>query len=569
MLTEPRAERLDDALLSEEAEPPPRRLPAWVAVVGLILLYVGVIALGDARTASGSDAGGKLATVVAMAEDHTLVPDLGYWAEDADPEGLHHPLWHTTSTGSRWVQATSLPFVAAAVPLWMLGGAGGVLVLTIAGGAIAALAARRLARQLGAGEGWAAFWLVGAAGPVLVYTGDFWEHAPALGLALLAISLALSADTPWRGLLAGLVGGLAIVLRAEMLLYVGVFAVASLAIGAERRRLLTRPGRLLAVGAGLVLPVVLNAGFERLLVDEGVRDGRAANAVAGVGQGATTRLTDAAVTSVGLFPTDESLALLLGGLTLVSLVILAIHVLWPEHVGRELGLLAAGAVGVLYLMRLTAGLGFVPGFLMVAPLAVIGALGARTPRERLLAATGIGALPLVWLLSWQGNHVAQWGGRYLLVSGALLTVVATSVLTRRDAWRGPMAVVVAATVATAVLGAAWHAERTSTIADAVAAVESAPAEVVIVSDLAHLGREGGAWYGDHRSVRSEAEGDPRSAVQTALDAGAERIDLVVLVAAGEADPDAPDLDGLELAGPPRRVDWILGQRLLIRGYAIP
>jgi len=569
VLTEPRAERLDEALLAEEPEPRGRRIPTGVAVVALVLVYVGVIALGDARAASGSDAGGKLATVAAMADHSSWAPDLGYWAEDADPDGLNHPLWHTTPTGGQWLQATSLPFALAAVPLWTLGGAGGVLLLTIAGGVIAALAARRLAQQLGAGEGWAAFWLVGAAGPVLVYTGDFWEHAPAAGLALLAISLALSAETPWRGLVAGLVGGLAVVLRAEMLLYVGVFGIASLAIGDERRRLLARPRRVLALAAGLAVPVVLNAGLERLLVDEGVRDGRAGEVVSGVGQGAATRLTDAAVTSIGLFPTDEPMALLLGALTLLCLVILAVHVLWPEKVGRELGVLAAVAVGLLYAIRLLSGLGFVPGFLMVAPLAVVGAIGARTPRERLLAATGLGALPLVWLTAWQGNHVAQWCGRYLLLSGALLTIVATSVLTRRDAWRGPMAIVVAAAVSTAVVGAGWHIERTSTIADAVAVVESAPDDVVIVSDMAHLGREGGAGYGDHRWVRSESEGDPRSAVATALASGAERIDLVVLVDADTPDPEAPDLDGVEPVGPDRRVDWILGQHLLIRGYAIP
>ena len=65
--------------------------------LALALLFIGILALGvawlgDPRAASFSDAGGRLATVKTMAENHTWTPDLGYWASGIDPTGLHHPI---------------------------------------------------------------------------------------------------------------------------------------------------------------------------------------------------------------------------------------------------------------------------------------------------------------------------------------------------------------------------------------------------------------------------------------------------------------------------------------------
>ena len=553
------------------------RRPPWRTVPGalviLLLGYVLVIALGDARAFSGSDAGGKLATVAVMADRGTLVPDVGYWAEEADPAGRHHPLWNTTAMGDHWVQATSLPFVVAAVPLYALGGPAGALVLPVAGGLLAAVAARRLSRLLDGSEGWAAFWLVGAAGPALFYAGDFWEHAPALGVALLAIALALEDDRSpepragtGRRVAAGLLAGVAVVLRAEMALYGVAFIAATLAVGPERRRWSAAPRRLLGLGLAAALPVLANGIAERLLLADGVRDGRAAESLSGTGAHASSRATDALVTSVGLFPDDRPLALALGTVLVAALLVVGAHLARPALVSERAAIVAGAVAGLLYLFRFSSGPGFAPGFVVAAPLAAVGVFAADSPKARVLLGTALGALPLVWLTAWSGNHLAQWGGRYLLLSGALLTILAVGAAHRVGWGRPPVVLVLALTVCVALLGAAWHIERTRTIARAVAVVEDRPVDVVLLSDAPHLARDAGAWYGDHRWLRTDRPGGVAATAATARQAGADDLATVQVVAAGAPEPSAPTLAGFRLVGTPERVPYLLGEHLLVRRY---
>ncbi|MCB1015576.1 MAG: hypothetical protein KDB10_10725 [Acidimicrobiales bacterium] len=544
---------------------PWRTLPG--ALVLLAALCALVIGLGRPGAGSGSDAGGKLATVVVMADEGTLVPDVGYWAEGQDPDGDHHPLWNTTAVGDRWVQATSLPFVAAALPLYATAGAAGALVLPVLGCLLAALAARHLARVLHGGEGWAAFWLVGAAGPALFYAGDFWEHAPALGLGLLAVASALDDDArPARALLTGVAAGLAVVLRAEMLLYGVAFVGATLVVGAERRRVLAERTRLVLTVVGAAVPVLANAVVERALLADGVRDGRAAESIAGTAGRAGSRVTDAALTSVGLFPDDRAHALLVGGLLVGSLLVLGARLAWPEWVSARATLVAGVVAASLYALRLSSGPGFVPGFLVVAPFAAAGVFGARSPKERVVLGTALGVLPLVWATAWTGNHLAQWGGRYLLLSGALLTVLAVGVA-ERVGWRRPAMVALATlTVVVAGFGVAWHVERTRTVGDAVAAIESRPDDVVVISDLGHLGREAGAWYGDHRWLRTAEPGGIEAAAAVARAAGAGDLAVVQVAPSGGDEPAAPALGGYEPAGAPQRIPYLVGEVLVVQRY---
>ena len=87
----------------------------------------------------------------------------------------------------------------------------------------------------------------------------------------------------------------------------------------------------------------------------------------------------------------------------------------------------AGAV-FLYLVGFSGGLGFVPGMLTASPFAAIGvALGWRKG-VRIITVMAVAALPLVWAFQYSGGAGPQWGGRYTLLSGALLLVAATVVL---------------------------------------------------------------------------------------------------------------------------------------------
>ncbi len=104
---------------------------------------------------------------------------------------MHHPILFAYPHGDSWVAVNALPLVVAGRPLWQLGGARAAVLLPVLSVVLAAYAARRLSRWASGGDGWLAFWFVGLLSPVLFYGADFWEHAPALALALLAVALVL------------------------------------------------------------------------------------------------------------------------------------------------------------------------------------------------------------------------------------------------------------------------------------------------------------------------------------------------------------------------------------------
>jgi len=485
----------------------PRRGPAVdergrlaASLAALAVLYVLLIGLGDARAWSGSDAGGKVATIRYMAEHHTLVPEVGYWASAQDPAGTFHPLVKTTLVGHRFIQVTTFPFVYIGLPLWRLWGAKGVLVLPVIGSLLAAVSARRLARVLGATKGWWAFWLVGAASPMLFYSADFWEHSMGVGLALLAVSLALEEGGPLKAAAAGLAAGTAGVLRADVLVYIAAAGVAILIVGRTRRWWFAHPARAVAITSGALVPLVASRVAEHVLVaSSGARAGIAGRSVGAVSQAGSMlpqRVRDGVLTTVGLFADDSSKYLVLGAVVLGAMVILVVN-------GRraEDGVVTKAAFATVvaaYAARLAGGIGFVPGMFAAGPVSSVGVIEARTPQARVVLITALLAIPAVWYFQWQGELIPQWGGRYLLVSGALLAVLGAVAIERAGRLNAATGVVVLAAVVITGFGAVWHVQRTRSVAHAVSRIEAVPADVVVVSELDHLGREAGAWYGRHR-----------------------------------------------------------------------
>jgi hypothetical protein len=489
----------------------------------LVAVYVAIAALGDAHAWSGSDAGGKVATVKVMAERHSWTPDVGYWAARWDSGGEFHPLIYTQRKGRDWVQVTSLPFAYLGVPLWHLAGVNGLLAIPIAGSVLAALAARRLARELGARRGDLAFWLVGAASPVLFYATDFWEHSMGVGLGLMATALTLGRRTVPRIALAGLLFGLAGVIRTEILIYAVVLGIVVLTSRRERRDLLGRPVLALVAVASLALPLVVNYAAERAVLGSAGRSSTASSHVSAAGSELSDRAHDALLTSLALFPDDSTRSFVFGGIVLAALLVLGRRLRSPTELDTTGK--AAAAVGVAaYAARVVDGAGFVPGLFSAAPAAGAG-LSAATGRARVVAWTAIGALPFVWALQWRGQLLPQWGGRYVLLTGALLTVVA-AVEIERAPRRAVGAVVIGLAAAVTLLGAAWHIERTNGVARAARATFAVPRDDVIVSGIVHLGREYGAFYGDRRWLSSLGGGDLRRAVAVAGRAGVRDIDVV-------------------------------------------
>src|SRR5437868_7874559 len=94
------------------------------------------------------------------------------------------------------------------------------------GAIAAALAAKALARRLGGGDGWLAFWVVAVASPLALYALDFWEHS--IGVALMAWAVVLlldvgRGDAGWKGAAgAGLLFGAAATVRQEAFVYAAV-----------------------------------------------------------------------------------------------------------------------------------------------------------------------------------------------------------------------------------------------------------------------------------------------------------------------------------------------------------
>ena len=468
---------------------------------GLVALLVAAAVLvgwaGDIRVGSGSDAGGKLATARVMADRSTCDPDIGWWAADVDAEGDLHQIFNTAPVGDRYVQATSPTYQCLVMPLQQALGPWGPVAVSIAGAVAAALAAAAIARRLGAdatGQT-AAFLLVGVAGPVFHYAIDVWEHAPALGVLLTGVALVLGPPTPKRAALAGVCFGAASVLRAEMVVYVGVLAAVGIAIAEIRRRWLSAPRALIAGGVGAAAVVVGNLVVENIIVSTSIRASRGSHAVEESAGDLGERVRTAFVTGTGFLASDDSADLVLG-VAVVLVVLLA---------ARRLATPAERYATALPAARWAYGTGFVPGVFPAAPFALAGIWQAgRSTDHRWLVTTSLVAMPAVWMLQWPGLHVAAWGGRYLLATGALLTAVACSQRLTKA-----LAPLLVACAAVGLLSAVWHVQRSNAIGRVIDAVESVPDDSVVVTFDVNLGREAGGTYGDVRwlAVGGDAEGD--------------------------------------------------------------
>jgi hypothetical protein len=502
----PSTTRFDsDTLPGQPAAPSPRRLLGWlqrplIACLALLAIYAAcTLALNDPRGTLGTDTGGKLATLHVMDRNGSLVPEIGYWAAAADPKGDVHPIFYTFKVDGKWVNVTTLPMVYAAYPLFELGGDRAVLLLPMLGSVLCALAARALARRLGRGSGWAAFWVMGLLSPVAIYALDFWEHS--LGLALMLWGVVwllrmLDDDHVVRAaLVAGVLFGGAATMRTEALVYLVVCGgIAGLVYLWRSRAVvgaLLRGGALLA---GAALPLVANGVLERMALGGTMRANRATGTAVAVGASATVRVQEAFTTLVGMNRFSRTADYVFGALIVACLVLAERAFRRSDgHIPFSASAALAGAV-FLYLVGFTAGLGFVPGMLTASPFAAIGFVFGWRKDVRIITVMAVAALPLVWAFQYSGGAGPQWGGRYTLLSGALLLVAAGVVLEGRRS-----ALVAACLVAALVtgFGLTWLSVRSHGVADAMERIVDRHDQAVI-SGEAHVLREGGAFYDGSR-----------------------------------------------------------------------
>lgn len=515
------------------------RRPAVAALV-LLLAYVAVsFAFNDPRGTLGTDTGGKLATLHMMERNGGLDPDIGYWAQRYDPQGELQPLHYTYRIGDKWVNVTTLPMLVAAYPLYLVGGDRGVLLLPMLGAVVCALGAAALMRRLVGGDGMSAFWIVGLATPVAIYALDFWEHTIGLALMLWAVVVVwdvMERRAGWRGALAaGVLFGAAATMRTEALVYFVVAVGLACLVILWRDRSLLRPVTIgvLALG-GLFAVLVGNRLLEQLVIGSDLRGARVAGTAVSSGSAANVRLHEALTTAVGLgFATLSSgKAWVLGGAVVVLIAGGAWLLTTHDRVRVVTGGVLLGVATLVYLGRFGDGLGFVPGLLTAAPFAAVGLfLAWRSPALRWPALVALLALPIAWATQYSGGADPQWGGRYILLSGALFAVVGLAAL--RGKKQALSAIVVLSALVT-VGGITWLSVRSNTVSEGMETI-LARHDDMLISRQTHFLREGGAFYDvDRKWLTATTPVQLDQAVRVAAESGT--AEFAVIDAPGQHQP---------------------------------
>lgn len=529
----------------------------------LVTLFVILFTLSlavDPLSSLGSDVGGKTATMAALSSQGSL--DLGYWAAPLDPDGSLYPFFGTSNIDGMWVNATTFPMLFLAWPLHQVGGMHLAMVLPILGGVLTASAARRMAVLLGHTDGTAAFWVVGLATPATVYSLAFWEHAP--GLALMAwgvVYLMTAIDTRRLGpaMAAGLLFGAAATMRQEALVYGAAAGVWLMFALLRERHVMAMVRSSASMAGGALAVLVANAGFERLVLGTSFRSARATGAAAGAGSELGARVHDALLTV--LVPSDVSLlGVVMGVLFLLGSFLILRN--GRPLVDQPMLLAIVGLPMILLVLTMVVdGRSFVPSLLFTTPLAGIGIqLGCGSRRTRGPAMFAVLSLPVVLAVQSTGGFEAQWGGRYLLLSGWLLTVIACSQQSRIRADR--FAIMTAISIGVTALGIGWTIERSQAMGQfygEVAAMESP----VVVFDSALTARGAGELVFDQPMLAAETA-DARSEAAEVLFANGTRSFVFLSPDVGSALPAFPGFDAVDST----TIDFVSGLRYRATTFAV-
>lgn len=519
-----------------------------MAFLVLTTLYFGLSLLGSPDAYLSTDVGGKTAALAAMIDRGDWSTDLGYWAEASDPDGSVYPFVHTTLTETGWwVNTTSLPMVLAARPLWAIGGPQLALLIPMMAAAGAAVVAGRIQMRIDPVSGRSAVWVVGLTTPVVVYALDFWEHTVGvlfmgLGVLLVIDTVQYAADPEETGvpgrtrrqvalaLGAGLAFGFAATMRQEAMIYgfvAGLVLTFELVVRHHRRTPSGLGRRLLpsvAMAGGAIAMLLANAVVETLLYGSVFRSSRSVDAGAVAGTAFSERVDAAFTTTLSPINAVHPIATFFGIVIAAGLVWLTLAI--RQGSDARLPAMVLFAMGMILALRvLRFGPSFVPGIVPTAPLVVLGAgLGWVTRTQRLVLVMALGPLPLVYLTQYAAGAVPQWGGRYMLVTGLLLVVLACVELPRihQNAFR---ALVVAGVLVTA-SGVWFTADRTNSLAADFDLIDTvADGDVVVWFDPVRA-REAGPAIIDQRWLSTVGDAE-REMVLSVLDD--ESIDRFVYV----------------------------------------
>ena len=235
--------------------------------------------------------------------------------------------------------------------------------------------------------------------------------------------------------LAGAGLGLSATMRTESFVATVTFVGgASLFLLARRRVIWALTSGALAV-AGFAGPWFLNALLEGLLGhDSGLTR---ANRVSGASHRPSwtelsVRAKEALITWFGSggvsFPGSVFLGLLIIGALLRANVLL-------RRGDRGPALATLGLAAACYVMPRVSGLGFVPGALIVFPVAAAVVILHRWDSERaFVVAVAVVTTVVTWMFQFTGGAEPQWGGRYLLAPTLLLGCVGVVAISDSDRW---------------------------------------------------------------------------------------------------------------------------------------
>lgn len=414
-----------------------RREGRQVALLALVLL--GAVLVTRPGTAFMSDEGLALVQVDLLAEGHWLHDSPLDGADGLDPDGSGTPFRAqvVTEEGSAPYGKHPVYPVLLLGARWLAGPVGPVLV-SVAGGILAAIAAGCLARRLGAPAGDVAFWVCGLASPLLFDSLIVFGHTVAAALVTLALLAAVRPVTsrPSGSTLALVAGAIAVacLLRNEALVVAGGIAVASVVAPAGGRR----RGNWLAAASlgGAAAAWLLDAATRALLFGEVLAQRPPA---AGEGERLADRLSALQRTLLDSGYGEQGVL----GAVLAAWVLGCAAVLWAVLRGRAeaTALKAVLAAGVgLHAVRLASDPdALVPGLLIAFPLAallpaLLVAGRPVTPPQRFLAlALGLSAAGIL-LAQYRTGGGLEWGGRYLAV---LLPAAAALAAARLPVRTGP------------------------------------------------------------------------------------------------------------------------------------
>ncbi len=206
----------------------PRRL-LWLTVTVIVLLQTALFtqsaAIHGFATGDGSV---KLWQVQGILRTGDLNAPLEYAGAVYDPDHKYAPYvapWAFWQAGKVYTEYTS-PFIWASVPLYAWLGHAGLLILPWLTGLLLVVAAAWLAWRTRREPGYTAALvpvIVGVGSPLVVYSQEFWEHAPGTLLAafaLMGVVKALDSRRRVGWLIAsGAAIGLGLTMRAELYVY--------------------------------------------------------------------------------------------------------------------------------------------------------------------------------------------------------------------------------------------------------------------------------------------------------------------------------------------------------------